>query len=159
MTQSGGTFSPPLRVSDGYMARYLCDTIAPMLMILILQEPLLYPADKPWSARLRRALDFWIRAALAIVIACTLAESGKAHEIWPGLHGFPSGHATMASVLATIIVLHRGPAWAVLVVPLALLMPPALYFNQAHTPIEAVGGLLLGPVVALLVWRLTRRFA
>jgi membrane-associated phospholipid phosphatase len=141
------------------MARYLCDTIVPMLMILVMQEPLLYPTDRPWTARLRRALDFWVRAALAITIAVTLSQTGKAYEVWPGLPGFPSGHATMASALATIIVLHRGPAWAFLAVPLALLMPPALYFNQAHTPIESLAGLLLGPIVVLPVWWLTRRYA
>lgn len=140
------------------MARFFCDTIVPMLMILVLQEPLLYPADRPWIARLRKAFDFWLRAALAVVLAITLAESGKAHEIWPGRHGFPSGHATMASTLATILILHRGPAWGFLVVPLAILMPPALYFNKSHSPIESIAGSILGPVVVLLVWRVTRRY-
>jgi membrane-associated phospholipid phosphatase len=131
------------------------NAINPIFIIMILEEPLL-----PLGIARERFLgtvSFWGRVLLCMGVAVTLAEMGKAHQVWHGHPLFPSGHTTFATSAATCLILQRGKVWAYLCVPLAVLMGVSLAYGHWHTPDEVLGGWILGAVVPYLLWRLSTR--
>lgn len=135
------------------LARLLADALAPAVLALLAQEPLLSTA--PPARRWRETARFWLRCALAIGIAVALAEAGKAREIWPGSPGFPSGHTAFVASAVTCMAWHRGPRWRGFAALLALLMAWAVVAAGWHRVEDALGALLLGPAVAAAAMRWT----
>lgn len=127
-------------------ARFLAETINPLLVGLILAAP---------GPPTRAAGTFWGRCAVAVGLAVLLAEAGKKWEVWHGHSGFPSGHATLAAACATCLIL-RDRRWAALSVPATALMAWALVAARYHDVPDVVGALVLGPAVAALVLRAAR---
>ena len=137
------------------LADHLSDGINPLFVGLIVQEPLVAGQGKSAKSQIASALLFYLRSLLAVGIAVTLAELGKKHQIWPGHPYFPSGHTTFAAAAATCIVIQRGWGWAWMVVPLVLLMAGSLVYGRWHTLDEVAAAMLLGPLVAWWLMRVT----
>lgn len=155
-------WSDALRLWEGMttadFVRAVCDYLIPMQVALWVQEPVLKERTKPLTRNIRDSLPFLVRSGLIIAVVVGLAEWGKHVDIWREHPGFPSGHATMCSSLSTVLLLHRGWRWAVLLVPMALAMPVALVLHRAHSPTESAGGFFFGIVATLALWRLSERF-
>lgn len=67
-------------------------------------------------------------------------------------YSFPSGHALVVGVIA-FLIWARHPRWALLVVPLALLVCFSRIYNGVHYPSDVLFGLLIaGAVDAFLVY-------
>ena len=122
------------------------DWINPILGILLLLE----------RGGLRKALPFWLRATLSLLLAVGLAELGKKFQIWPGHQGFPSGHTTFAATSTTLLFLRRGPRWLLVGIPLTLLMMASLIYGHWHSLGDTLGAVVLSLSVSLLLWKLTR---
>lgn len=135
------------------LAWLLADALAPVVLALLAQEPLLL--DAPPARRWRETIRFWLRCALGVGGAVALAEIGKAREVWPGYPGFPSGHTTFVASAATCMALRRGPRWRGFAALLALLMAWAVVMAGWHRVEDAIGALLLGPTVAAAAFRWT----
>ena len=65
-------------------------------------------------------------------------------------YGFPSGHASFFSALAVSLFLMNKRA-GVFAIILALVIGAARIFAGVHTPLDILGGYLLGTLVAVLV--------
>jgi undecaprenyl-diphosphatase len=80
---------------------------------------------------------------------------------FPGGYAFPSGHSLQAAIVATVLViaareLLTGPPRRVLqatAVWFALTIGWERIFDGAHWPTDVVGGLLLGCLTTLAVWK------
>jgi membrane-associated phospholipid phosphatase len=101
-------------------------------------------------------VGFWGRAALGIGVSVLVAEAGKRGPIWPGHPSFPSGHETFCLAAVTLLILHN-PRWAVVAVPLALVLAWALVAAHYHYPIDVAGSLLVAPPIVLFFHWLWRR--
>jgi membrane-associated phospholipid phosphatase len=66
-------------------------------------------------------------------------------------HGFVSGHAAVAAVVAAVLLPYVGRRAGVVLVALALLVGLARVYVGAHLPLDVVGGAALAVVVACLV--------
>jgi membrane-associated phospholipid phosphatase len=130
------------------LADQLSNTINPLLGLMILEEPLLDQrnAREPWPL-------FWVRSAIAVGLAVTLAELGKKYQVWHGHPFFPSGHTTFATAAAICLVMRRGPRWLAIAVPLVVLMGWGLAYGHWHTPTEVFGGFLLASLITPLFFR------
>lgn len=129
------------------LARFLAEAINPLLVGMVLAAP---------GPPTRGGWRYWGRCAVAVSLAVLLAEAGKKYEVWPGHDSFPSGHATLAAVCATCLIL-RDRRWAALSVPATALMAWALVAAHYHDTVDVVGALILGPTVTALVFRLMAR--
>ena len=128
------------------LADFLSDVTNPIFCFLLLWE----------RKGFRTAWPFWLRTALALLIAVGLAELGKALPIWPGHKGFPSGHTTFAATCTTALVLHRGTRWLVPSILLTLLMMASLIYGHWHSLGDTLGALALALSVTVVCWKLTR---
>jgi membrane-associated phospholipid phosphatase len=128
-------------------AQFLSNAINPALTFLSLTAPWI---DRRWNSSTTRRLRTipWMLASVAgIGLTVILAESGKHFSVWPGHPNFPSGHESFAASAATCLIV-RDRRWAWVAVPLALTIGGALVAAGYHRPIEVVGGMILGAVVA-----------
>jgi membrane-associated phospholipid phosphatase len=132
--------------TSGQWAQLASDCLVPVMLVLLVQEPLLPPEGQ----RLRRSIAFFLRAGAALGVAIFLAESGKAHQVWPGHPGFPSGHMTVVVTAAVCLVRRRGRVWLALVGPLAALMGWGLVHAGWHTVSDVFGALALGTAAGTL---------
>ncbi len=64
-----------------------------------------------------------------------------------GSLGYVSGHAAVASTLATIVARDRGPVDALALHSFALLVGVTRIYAGAHLPLDVVGGVALGVLV------------
>lgn len=146
----------------GWVWHNLTDSLNPALMVLIVSEipqalsstVAAPPAER--RAALARAARFCLIAVVAVAVPVFLAEKGKAYQVWHGHPGFPSGHTTFSTAAGAAIAAHRGRWWLVLLVPITVLMMVALVKMHNHTPIEVMGGALLGGVLGTVISRLLR---
>lgn len=126
------------------LANFFCNAINPLLILLIALE----------RGGPRRAWPFWLRWAVALVVAVSLAELGKKFQVWPGHGGFPSGHTTFAATCSTALVLRRGVRWLVPGAILTGLMMASLVIAGWHTIADTLGAVALAVLIATLVWRI-----
>ncbi|MBC8139691.1 MAG: phosphatase PAP2 family protein [Fibrella sp.] len=135
----------------------LCaDSIAPALLFSVFSEvpiALSSATSQTRNATLGRALRFCVVGCVAIAVPVVLAELGKKYEIWHGHPGFPSGHTTFAASASAVIVTYRGKHWLLLCAPATVVMMCSLVLLRYHTPVEVLGGLVLGAVLATLITR------
>ena len=104
----------------------------------------------------RGAGRFWAQSVVGVGAAVGLAEAGKKIGVWPGHPNFPSGHTTFAAASAACLYLRLGPRSLWVTAPLTGAMMASLVVAGYHTPDETLAALVLGPVVVVGVWRLTR---
>jgi len=130
------------------------DAINPIFVGLILEEPMLGTGTP--RERWVRGLKFWGRVLFCLGIAVAMAELGKKYQIWHGHPNFPSGHTTFATSAAVCLIMQRGKAWAWLAIALTVVIGILLVYDQWHTPVEVLGGWILGTVVPYALWRLTQ---
>ena len=125
------------------LADFFCNAINPLLLILIFWE----------RGGPKTAWPFWLRWAVALVVAVSLAELGKKYQVWPGHGGFPSGHTAFAATCATALVFRRGVRWLPVGVLLTGLMMASLVYAGWHTIPDTLGALVLAVGITTLVWR------
>lgn len=139
------------------LVRDVCNFLIPVQLILWLQEPLLRDPNRPLIANIRASLPFMLRSGLIIAAVVAAAEWGKHIDIWPQYPGFPSGHSTTCAAFAVCLIAHRGSRWAILLGPMAAVMPVALVLLRAHVVADVIGGFLFGTLATATLWRLTER--
>jgi membrane-associated phospholipid phosphatase len=92
---------------------------------------------------------------------CNMINEGGFADAKPG---FPSGHSTVAAFIATLYLMefiarrrdHSAASIPALVITLlfAVLVPFARIQLGCHTPIQVVGGMILGIILALVYYKL-----
>ncbi|MPZ71257.1 MAG: phosphatase PAP2 family protein, partial [Actinobacteria bacterium] len=65
--------------------------------------------------------------------------------------GFVSGHAAVATALATVIAAYTGPALTITVAVLAATVALARIYVGAHLPLDVIGGAALGWAIGSLI--------
>ena len=83
-------------------------------------------------------------------------ESLKPLFIYGGGDSFPSGHATIFSALALMLVMLHRKAGVIFVI-LAVLISLGRVIAGIHYPIDIFGGWLIGGVVSYLVFQLLKK--
>ena len=108
------------------------------VLLLVMSEGTAYVL-KTWVARPRPAIEWLIYVDVKAV-------------------GFPSAHSVNTMALAFFLSRWFGkPTWWYL--PLPLLMGASRVLANYHYPLDVVGGWIIGLGVAILHWRLMRRWS
>lgn len=72
----------------------------------------------------------------------------------PDSFGFPSGHAFGTAMAATIIsFIYRRKSVLILVWVVALLIAVARVIVGVHSPIDVIGGMIMGMVSGWIIWK------
>jgi membrane-associated phospholipid phosphatase len=100
--------------------------------------------------------SFAASSIIALAFSVSLAELGKAHGVWPGDPGFPSGHETFGASVA-VSLLRADRRWTLLAAAACLLLAWALVFAHYHKPVDVFGGLALGTLVTMAVHKVALR--
>jgi membrane-associated phospholipid phosphatase len=80
------------------------------------------------------------------------------HPLFPESgFGFPSGHATFFSALAASMYLYHKKLGIVLAIG-ALLIGLSRIIGGVHFPFDILGGFIVGPIVAVISYRMLRWF-
>jgi membrane-associated phospholipid phosphatase len=96
---------------------------------------------------------FVVFSVAGLAIAVGIAEMSKAHSIWPGNSGFPSGHETFGACIAA--ALYRAHARLLPGAVIAcLLLGWSLMACGYHRFEDVVGGLALGSLVTGMALRI-----
>jgi membrane-associated phospholipid phosphatase len=118
-----------------------------------------------WVTKRRRlALDLALSGASAWLLSLLLKEAFgrgrpgdllvdvifRANAPESGL-GFVSGHAAVATALATVIAAYTGPALTITVAALAATVAFARIYVGAHLPLDVIGGAALGWAIGSLI--------
>ena len=105
-----------------------------------------------------------VAPAIAWIVGTGIEVVGKSIISRPSLYGsahgerlhvssfdaaYPSGHMTRGVIVAAILIM-LWPRLELLVLGWVLLVGPSLVLQSAHTPLDVVGGALLGTSVALV---------
>lgn len=72
----------------------------------------------------------------------------------PDSFSFPSGHALGAAMLATAVsLIHRRKLIIVAIWGLALLIAVSRIAVGVHSPVDVIGGLIMGTVTGWIIWK------
>jgi undecaprenyl-diphosphatase len=72
----------------------------------------------------------------------------------PDSFSFPSGHALGAAMLAMIVsLIHRRKITIVLIWGLALMIAVSRIAVGVHSPIDAMGGIIMGVIAGWIIWK------
>ena len=125
------------------IARLIAELVNPALAIVLLAAPWVprRPEESPWQ--------FWATCLIALLIAWSIADNGKAHEVWSGHPTFPSGHESFAAAASTCLARYDRD-WIWLMAPILAVFGWALVTAGYHDPEDIYGGLVVGPVSAFL---------
>jgi len=94
-----------------------------------------------------------IKEGVAIPRACWQNEI-KTLIPCPDSFSFPSGHALGAAMMAMIIsFIYRRKQIIALVWTVALLIASSRVIVGVHSPIDVVGGMILGSVFGFVIWK------
>lgn len=72
-------------------------------------------------------------------------------------YSFPSGHAFSCGICATIITLYKKKL-GFIAIPIALIMCFSRIYLCVHFPSDVFAGLIIGIVLAIVVWNVYRKF-
>ena len=129
-------------------AAFCANIINPILALLLLAIPFL-------TRKGSLAPSFWLASAAGMIVGTFLAERGKAHQIWPGHPGFPSGHETFG-IAAGVSLICWDRRWAFMVVPILILLGGALITVKYHDLPDVLGATVTGTVPALFFQAIRR---
>lgn len=96
---------------------------------------------------------FVVFSAAGLAIAVGIAEVSKAHSVWPGNSGFPSGHETFGACLAAALCRANARLLPGTVIA-CLLLGWSLMACGYHRFEDVVGGIALGSLVTWTALRI-----
>lgn len=79
-----------------------------------------------------------------------LLEDVSAREVIVRGLGFPSIHVALATAMSVTVVMYLPRKWWWLPVPIIVLVGWSRIYLGVHTPLDIIGGILLGSIVALV---------
>jgi len=91
-------------------------------------------------------------SAAGLAVAVGIAEVSKAHSVWPGDAGFPSGHETFGACVAAAVCRANARLLPWMVIA-CLLLGWSLVVCGYHRFADVVGGVVLG---SLVMWTALR---
>lgn len=153
-----------------------CAVYLPYLVVIFAGLYLLFhhevfKAESPWQVFLQKKKEIllsfftgslaWVCATLLKIFIATPRPVELLNNIQPLFlkvdHSFPSGHATFFFALAMAIYFSHKKAGYVFMI-LALIICVARIAGGVHFPIDILGGIVLGKVVALVINQLSVKF-